>query len=181
MQKNWKYNFGQISAKFLLWILSVGIRSDFSQKASFGRYRLAIFWIIISLISTICGVLTRTHLADSWRYTAARISRAFWHRASSPVFWKTVVFFYVLSWCPLSVKLQGFVSVCYCCISWLLLNRMLRAWEFPSAHESPCHMLSGSDRRLRAARSGDASGCFGQLEKEKRWGDIDSWSDNIHS
>ena len=24
-----------------------------------------------------------------------------------------------------------------------------------------CHMLSGSDRRLRAARNGEASGCFG--------------------
>ena len=109
-------NFGQI----LLWILSVGIWSDFFQKVSFGRYRCAIFFENnITLISTICGVLTRAHLADSWGYTAARISRAFGRRANFPVFWKTCIFD-VLSWCPLSVKLQAFVSVWYCAITRLL-------------------------------------------------------------
>ena len=119
MQNNWKYNFGHIAVKFLLWILSVGIRSLFSKKsASVGIGQP--FLKTISLISTICGVLTRTHLADSWRYRGARISRVYWRRASFPVFWKTAVFFDVLSWCSLSVKLQSFfrfafVALLGCC------------------------------------------------------------------
>ena len=45
------------------------------------------------LISTICRVLTRAHLAHSWRYRGARISRVFWRRASFPVFLKDFCIF----------------------------------------------------------------------------------------
>ena len=37
--------------------------------------------------------------------------------------------------------------------------------KFASAHESSCHMLLGHGGRLRAARYGGASGCFGLLGK----------------
>ena len=93
MWNNWKYNFGQISAIFYFGSIGRYSIAFFSKKkVSFGQYRSDMFWKIISLISTICGVFTRAHLADSWSYTAARISRAFWRRASLPVFWKTVAF-----------------------------------------------------------------------------------------
>ena len=45
------------------------------------------------------------------------------------------------------------------------LTRMLRALEITSAHDSPSHMPPGRERRLRAARSGDASGCFDKRGK----------------
>ena len=56
------------------------------------------------------------------------------------------------------------------------LTRMLRASEFTSAHGSPYHMLPGRDRRLRAARSGDALDCFGKQGKN-RASDIGSLND----
>ena len=184
MQNNWKYNFGQISVKFLLSILSVGIRSDFFPKRQLRSVSVSHFWKTISLISTICGVLTRAHLADSWRYTAARISRAFWRRASFPVFWKAVVFFDALSWCLLSVKLQGFVSAWYCGIA-------IGCCEFkPSVTWLRTHVCSRIAMQRAAGKWQQASGSarwgsFGLLwltgKGKKRCRDIDSWNDNIHS
>ena len=114
MQNNWKYIFGQISVKFLLSILSVRIRSDFfPQKSASVGIGQPFLENDITNQHHLRGVNMRS-LADSWLYTAARISRAFWHMASFTVFWKTVVFFDVLSRCRLSAKLQAFVSVCYC-------------------------------------------------------------------
>ena len=93
MQNNWKYIFVQISVIFYLGSCLSGFgRIFFFKKSASVSIGQTCFLKMISLISTICGMFTRAHLADSGRYSAARISHAFCHWASFPVFWQNVVF-----------------------------------------------------------------------------------------
>ena len=144
----------------------------FFKKVSFGQYRSDMLWKMLSLISTICGVFTRAHLAASGRYTAVRISHAFCRWASFPVLWKTVVF---------SMCYHGFLYLLKC----KLLFRsaivvLLGCCEFkPNVTSVRIHVCSRIAMPHTAGAwwvaSGSAkwgySGCFGWLEK-KNDGDI---------
>ena len=59
------------------------------------------------------------------------------------------------------------------------LTQTLHSREFTFANQLPYYKLPGHDRRLRSARSGDASAA--SVNKENRGRDIDSLKDRIYN